>query len=170
MLKKIIKLLKTLNGNSHPGEIAHAICLALLLGLIPKNNALFYVVTVFCLFMRINKITFVLMTTVFSLLGHLIDPFLDNLGWWILNLNFLKPVFSSLLEVPFLGFTRFNNTIVAGALITGIVLYIPLYWISRLIIWFLRAKIIPLVRKSKLILALSKLPFIKKIASLSASV
>lgn len=170
MLKKIIGLLKALNSNSHPGEIAHAICLALVLGLIPKNNALFYIVTVFCLFIRINKITFILMTTVFSLLGHLIDPMLDTIGWWFLNLSFLKPTFSALLEIPFVGFTRFNNTIVAGALVTGLVLYIPLYWLSRFLIWFLRAKLVPVMRKTKFIVAITKIPLIKKIADISASV
>ncbi|MCR5188416.1 MAG: TIGR03546 family protein [Treponema sp.] len=170
MLKKIIGLLKALNGNSHPGEIAHAICLALVLGLIPKNNALFYIVTVFCLFIRINKIAFVLMTTVFSLLGHLIDPMLDTIGWWFLNLEFLKPAFSAMLEIPFVGFTHFNNTIVAGAIVTGLVLYIPLYWLSRLLIWGLRAKLIPILRKTKLLMAISKIPLIQKIMDISASV
>ena len=56
MLKFLVKLLKALNSNSHPGEIAHAVCLGMLLGFLPKNNIFWYVITVFVLFMRINKL------------------------------------------------------------------------------------------------------------------
>ncbi len=170
MLKKIISLLKALNSNSHPGEIAHAVSLALILGLIPKNNILFYIVTVFCLFIRINKGAFIIFTTIFSLLSHIVDPSLDAVGWWFLHLDFLKPTFAALLEVPFVGFTHFNNTIVAGAIVSGLVLYIPLYWISRLIIWAFRSKLIPIMRKTKFIVALSKVPLIKKISEITEEV
>jgi len=67
-------------------------------------------------------------------------------------------------------YKRFNNTIVAGALVTGLVLYIPLYWLSRFLIWFLRAKLVPVMRKTKFIVAITKIPLIKKIADISASV
>ena len=170
MFKKLINLLKALNSNSHPGEIAHAVCLALLLGLIPKNNIIFYIVTIFCLFIRINKGAFILFTAIFSMLSHLFDPTLDAIGWWFLHISFLEPVFANLLEVPFVGFTHFNNTIVAGAIVSGLILYIPLYWLSRLAIWGIRSKLIPLMRKTKFIVALSKVPLIKKISKISAEV
>ena len=167
MLKKLINLLKALNGNSHPGEIAHAVCLALILGLLPKDNALWYIVAVFCLFIRINKGAYILFTALFSLIAHFADPLLDTVGWWFLNLEFLKSAFSALLEIPFVGFTKFNNTIAAGAIITGLVLYIPVYWLSRGIISFCRVKLTPMVRKTKIVAVLAKVPLIKKVAELS---
>ena len=167
MLKKIINLLKALNSNSHPGEIAHAVSLALLLGLIPKNNALFYIVTVFCLFIRINKAAFVIFTAIFSLLAHFADPMLDTIGWYVLNLDFLRPALSSLLEIPFVGFTRLNNTIVAGGLVAGLLLYIPSYALARLLVWAIRSKLTPIARKTKFVTVMSKLPLVKKIADIS---
>ena len=165
MLKLLIKILKSLNGNSHPGEIAHAVSLALLMGLMPKTNALFYLVTVFCLFIRINKAAFILLTLLFSMLTSVTDPILDSVGWWVLNLECLKPVFAALLEIPFVGFTMFNYTIVMGALVCGILLYIPAYGLGRLFVWLFRAKIIPVVRKAKIIMILSKIPLVQKIAN-----
>lgn len=168
MLKFIVKLLKALNSNSHPGEIAHAVCLGMLLGFLPKNNIFWYVITVFVLFMRINKGALVLSTLGFSLLAPLFDPLFDNVGYWFLTLPKLEGAFAWLLDIPFVGFTKFNNTIASGSLICGLILYIPLYVIARLFVWLMRNKLVPLLRKTKFVLVLSKIPLVKKIAALAA--
>lgn len=49
MISYIAKLLKSLNTNSHPGEIAHAVAIGVLLGFMPKDNALWYLLFVFFL-------------------------------------------------------------------------------------------------------------------------
>ena len=100
MLKFIIKLLKALNSNSHPGEIAHAVCLGMLLGFLPKNNIFWFIITVFVLFMRINKGALVLCTLAFSLLAPLLDPLFDTVGYWFLTLPALEPAFVFLLDIP----------------------------------------------------------------------
>ena len=50
MLKFIVKLLKALNSNSHPGEIAHAVCLGMLLGFLPKKQHFLVYYYSFCSF------------------------------------------------------------------------------------------------------------------------
>lgn len=168
MLKFIVKLLKALNSNSHPGEIAHAVCLGMLLGFLPKNNIFWYIITVFILFMRINKGALVLSTLGFSLLAPLFDSLFDTVGYWFLTLPALEPTFTWLLDIPFVGFTKFNNTIVSGALLCGLAIYIPLYIIARLFVWFIRNKLVPVLRKTKFIVAISKVPLVKKMAALAA--
>ena len=91
MLKFIVKFLKALNSNSHPGEIAHAVCLGMLLGFLPKDNIFWYIITVFVLFMRINKGALVLSTLGFSLLAPLFDSLFDSVGYWFLTLPALEP-------------------------------------------------------------------------------
>ena len=164
MLKFIVKFLKALNSNSHPGEIAHAVCLGMLLGFLPKNNIFWYIITVFVLFMRINKGALVLSTLGFSLLA----PLFDNVGYWFLTLPALEPTFAWLLDIPFVGFTKFNNSIASGSLLCGLVLYIPLYVIARLLVWLMRNKVVPVLRKTKFIVAISKIPLVKKMAALAA--
>ena len=168
MLKSIVKLLKALNSNSHPGEIAHAVCLGMLLGFLPKNNIFWYIITVFVLFMRINKGAMVLSTLGFSLLAPLFDPIFDQVGYWFLTLPQLEPAFAWLLDIPFVGFTNFNNTIASGSLLCGLILYIPLYIISRLLVWLMRNKIVPVLRKTKFVVVLSKVPLVKKMAAIAA--
>ena len=168
MLKFLVKLLKALNSNSHPGEIAHAVCLGMLLGFLPKNNIFWYVITVFVLFMRINKGALVLCTLAFSLLAPLFDPVFDSVGYWFLTLPSLEPTFAKLLDIPFVSFTKFNNTIACGSLLCGLVLYIPLYIIVRLIIWLMRNKLVTILRKTKVIVVLSKFPLVQKVSALIA--
>lgn len=166
MLKFLVKLLKALNSNSHPGEIAHAVCLGMLLGFLPKNNIFWYVITVFVLFMRINKGALVLCTLGLSLLAPLFDPVFDSVGYWFLTLPSLEPTFAKLLDIPFVSFTKFNNTIACGSLLCGLVLYIPLYIIVRLFIWLMRNKLVPILRKAKVIVVLSKVPLVQKVSAL----
>lgn len=167
MLKAIIRFFKALNSNVHPGEIAHAVCLGMILGFMPKTNALWYILTVFFLFVRINKGSFILFTFLFSLLAPVLDNLFDTIGWWFLNIEKLRPFFSWLLDIPFVGFTRFNNTIVMGSLLVSLVLYIPVYWLIRLFLKYWRAFLAPAVRKTKLVVYLSKLPLIVKIGEMS---
>lgn len=162
MLKKLIKLLKAINSNVHPGAIAHAVCMGAILGFMPKTNALWYILTVFFLFVRINKPALVLFTFLFSFAAPLADPLFDKLGYWFLTMPGLIPFFSKLVEIPFLNFTHFNATIVAGSLIFSIILYIPLYVLVRCFIKLWRTVLSPMFRKMKLVTYISKIPLIKK--------
>ena len=168
MLKYILKLFKALNSNSHPGEIAHAICLGLLLGFLPKGNLLWILAFIFIFFVRINKGAWFLMILVASLLTDVLDPFFDTVGWYVLHLPSLTPVFSTLLEIPFVGFTQFNNTIVMGSLVVGLGVYIPVYILSRILIMVWRKFAVPVISQSKLVKALYKMPLISKIAKLAS--
>ena len=169
MLKFIVKFLKALNSNSHPGEIAHAVSFGVLLGLMPKTNIFWYIITVFVIFMRINKGALVLSTLIVTLLAPFFDPLLDSLGYWFLTLPKLEPIFADLLDIPFVGYTKFNNTIAMGSLLCGLILYIPVYIIARVIVWLMRNKLVPILRKTKLITALSNAKFVKKIADIAAA-
>ena len=169
MLKFIVKFLKALNSNSHPGEIAHAVSFGVLLGLMPKTNIFWYIITVFVIFMRINKGALVLSTLIVTLLAPFFDPLLDSLGYWFLTLPKLEPIFADLLDIPFVGYTKFNNTRAMGSLLCGLILYIPVYIIARVIVWLMRNKLVPILRKTKLITALSNAKFVKKIADIAAA-
>jgi len=166
MFKNILKFLKSLNSNSHPGEIAHAVCLGMILGFMPKDNAFWYVLTIFFLFMRINRGSLILFTFLFALLAPSLDNVFDSIGYNFLTIEKLAPVFRTLLDIPFVAFTKFNNSIVMGSFIISLIAYIPVYILSRIFIKYWRAFLAPAVRKSRLITLLSKLPLIKKIGDM----
>ena len=117
MLKKIIKFFKALNSNSKPSELANALCLGIMLGFIPKNNALWFLIFIIFCFVRINKGLYFVAMIVASQFAWLLDSKFDSIGFYILNYAPLTKTFSMLIDIPFVGFTKFNNTIVMGSFI-----------------------------------------------------
>ncbi|MCR4734480.1 MAG: TIGR03546 family protein [Treponema sp.] len=163
MLKAIINFFKALNSNAHPSEIAHSFALGMILGFMPKNNALWYILTVLFFFLRINRGALIIMTLIFSMLAPLLDPLFDTIGYAFLNIEFFEPVFRQMLEIPFVGFTKFNNTIVSGSLLFALFMYVPVFMLSKVSVKGWRAKLAPALRKTKIIKVISKLPLVKKI-------
>ena len=86
MLKKLLSLLKAFNGNVNPGEIAHAFACGAILGLMPKNNLLWYLVMVFILFVRINKPAYLIMILVGAGVSPAFDGLFDSIGWRLFTL------------------------------------------------------------------------------------
>ncbi|MBM7023922.1 TIGR03546 family protein [Treponema sp. Marseille-Q4523] len=164
MIGYIVKLFRALNSNSKPSEIANALCLGLILGFMPKNNLLWYLLVVLSLFVRINKGAYLIAMALGALAAPLLDPLFDRMGYAVLTFAPLEPVFSYLLDVPFVGFTRFNNTIVCGSLLFGIVCYVPLFIIAIVLIKQWRTVIAGAIKNSKIGKAISALPIISKIA------
>ena len=168
MLKQLVKLLKALNSNRNPSEIAHACCMGIMLGFMPKDNALWFILFVFFLFVRVNKPCYLVVTALMSLLAWHIDPLFDDIGYKILTIPQLGGFFGTILEIPFVGFTRFNNSIVMGSLAVSLVLYIPVFVCMRMLVLLLRKKIAPNFADSAVMKTMSKLPILKKIIDLAA--
>lgn len=167
MIRYIVKMFRALNANANPGEIAHAVSIALLLAFLPKNNLLWYILFVFFLFVRINKGAYFLLLILFSMCASAFDPIFDSVGYKILTLPALEGTFSTLIEIPFAGFTRFNNTIVMGSLICGIILYIPAYIAGRAFVKIWRTVIASRIRKNPVMKAFYKLPLVDKFRNLT---
>ena len=170
MIGYIVKLFRALNSNSKPSEIANALCLGLILGFMPKNNLLWYLLVVLFLFVRINKGAYLIAMALGALAAPLLDPLFDRMGYAVLTFAPLEPVFSYLLDVPFVGFTRFNNTIVCGSLLFGIVCYVPLFIIAIVLIKQWRTVIAGAIKNSKIGKAISALPIISKIAAKASEI
>lgn len=167
MIKYISRLIKSLNANAHPGDIAHAMSLGLLLALVPKTNLLWLFLFVLILFVRINKGAFFLSLILFSLLVPFADVPVERLGYLVLSLPFLEPLYTTLYQTPFIGLTRFNNTMVAGGLLAGIVLYLPMYGLTRVLLSLYREKWQPAITGSKLYKMIMKIPLINTLKKLS---
>lgn len=167
MLKKLIKLLKAFSGNVNPGEIAHAFACGAILGLMPKNNLLWYLVFVFILFVRINKPAYLLMIIIGAAVSPAFDGLFDSVGYSFLTIPALSGIFGNLLDIPFVAFTKFNNTVVMGSFLCSLIVYIPLYFLARFLIFVWRKYAADFIRNSKIIKVVNKIPLIAKIASMA---
>lgn len=170
MLSYIIKLLKALGANSKPSQIANSFCIGFILGVMPKNNLLWWLVFVFFVFVRINKAGYFIMMLLGAFISPYLDPTFHKIGEFVLTYEPLVPVYSKLLEIPFVGFTRFNNTIVCGSLVAGIIAYIPLYIFMLVFIWVWRKWIAPFFNRSKVVKMFFQLPLVRKLTSKLAEI
>lgn len=163
MFKYIKSFFLALNANAHPGDIAHGVSLGLWLALVPRANLLWVFMFFFFLFVRVNKGSFFLTLILTSFLVPFFDVTVEDLGFWALSLNFMEPVYTTLYQTPFVGLTRFNNTMVAGGLLSGIITYLPVYFLFSYIIIIYRKNIQPMIANSKAAKIFVQLPLIKQI-------
>ncbi len=167
MLQALSKLLSALSSNRAPGEIAHAFACGMLLGFMPKTNLLWYILFVLIFFLRIQRATLTLTLLVAALLTPLLDPYFDSVGYWVLTQESLIPTYIKLLNIPFVAFTKFNNTVVMGSLICSLCAYIPFYAIARLLVFLWRKYLADGIRKSKLANIMRQIPLIQKLISMA---
>lgn len=170
MLSYIIKFLKALGANSKPSQIANSFCIGFILGVLPKNNLLWWLVFVFFMFVRINKAGYFIMMLLGAFISPYLDPTFHKIGEFVLTYEPLVPVYSKLLEIPFVGFTRFNNTIVCGSLVGGLLAYLPLYIFMLVFIWVWRKWIAPFFNRSKVVKMFFQLPLVRKLTSKLAEI
>lgn len=166
MLKAIAKLLGAISSNTRPGAIAHAVSCGVLLGFMPKDNLLWYILFIFILFMNIQRGAYALSILLGAAFTVFLDPLFDSVGYSILTVESMKPYYASLLDIPFVAFTKFNNTVVMGSFVCGVAAYIPLYVLARLFVWAWRKYLAEKVRKLKIAAVLKNIPLVEKIAGM----
>lgn len=121
-LRQYLKIL-----NEAPVEqISLGVVLGMFLGLLPLSiNSV--IIGFFLMALKTERRSGVLSALLFGLLGGLIDPLAHVLGYWALvQLGFLKPVWTALYNMPLMAFSGFNNTIVMGNTLLGLLLIVPL--------------------------------------------
>lgn len=166
LLKWILNLFKVLNSNKDPGEIAAGFSFGIMLVLIPGGNLLWAALFILGFFTRLNLMTAFVFLGLGKLIVPLIDPFLDNIGFYILTLNWLNHFFTKLYSLPLIPFTAFNNTIVMGGFITAVVLALPLWFLFRSFIILYRKNIRDKLKNTKFARYIMKLPIAGKISGM----
>lgn len=158
MLTMLAKLLKALNSESAPGQIALAFALAVIVGLTPLMSFHNVIVLLLAFILRINLSAFFLGVAFFSGLGYLIDPYSVKLGESLLQNPDLVPTWTELYQNDWWRMTAFNNTLTLGGLLLSLVAFIPVFIISRILVniyrdkllaWFEKLKISKILKASK---------------------
>lgn len=120
-----------LKANANSKQIALGVALGMLLGLIPKGNLIAIAFTTLLFASRVHLGAAVLSSIGFSWVGLLLDPLADRLGGALLTWGPLQPLLAGLYELPLAPWTHFNNTVVFGSLILGLLAFYPVYRGSR---------------------------------------
>jgi uncharacterized protein (TIGR03546 family) len=170
MIKGIAQFIAALNGNLKRGQIAAGFAWGILFGLIPAGNFFWILFFIISFFFRHHHGTKILVMAIIKVLFFVIYPLTDLLGWEILHREEFQGLFITLYNMPFVPFTKFNNTLVAGGIAAGLVLWIPAYFLVRALIPAYRQKVAPRIRNSKIVRHITAAPLISTLLKTVATV
>ncbi len=159
----LAKILVAINSNQRAGEIAAGIALGFLLALIPAGNLLWWLILILTLFLKINLAAELLALALFKLIAPLLDGLLHSIGISVLTAPALQGIFTSLYNIHLAPFTRFNNSIVMGGFIAGILMLAPLYLLFRWLVRLYRKTLRDRIANSKLVKAFQRFPIVSTI-------
>ncbi len=165
IIRFIAKLLALLNSNRKPFQIGAGIAFGLFLALLPAANLAFAAVVLVVFLVRVHLGITLVAFLLFSLIVPAFDGLLNDLGFWLLSIPALQDLYSRVYEMPIVPLTRFNNTLVAGSLLSGIVLWAPVALLSMLLVNLYRKHIHARIVNSKLVKAFMATPFAQRVAA-----
>ena len=163
MISIIAKLFVALNSNSRPSELASGIAFGFWLALIPGGNLLWTALFIIAFLLKHNLAALLLSLGLFRLTMPLFDPLLDSLGGRILEIETLRPLFTSLNNTPLLPYSSFNNTLVMGGFIMGLICWVPLFFLFIKLVGIYRKKAAHRFAESKFVKTLKKIPLLSKL-------
>ncbi|GJQ20262.1 MAG: hypothetical protein HBSIN02_06170 [Bacteroidia bacterium] len=127
-LQIISNVFKVLRAGQTPRQVAAGFTLGSIAGFSPfltlQGILLWFVILLF----DVNLSAAILAFTLASLVAYLFDPAFHELGYMLLvNTEPLRPLWTWLYNAPLAPLTRFNNTVVMGGMVGGILLAPVIY-------------------------------------------
>lgn len=147
MLKQVIVIFQT---DISPNQVAWGFALGAILGLVP-NMFMKLVLFIIIMMFRVNVSAAFIAWAIYEILSFALDPLFDIIGYQILNISFLNAFYTWLYNLPVVPFTKFNNTVVMGSLIVGVILIIPNMIIAKKLLVYYRTHLREKVSKWKIV-------------------
>ncbi|MBQ2219499.1 MAG: TIGR03546 family protein, partial [Elusimicrobia bacterium] len=104
---------------------------------------------------RVNISAAFIAWAVYEILSFALDPLFYIFGYYLLNISSLNSFYTYLYNLPVVPFTKFNNTVVMGSLVVGIILIIPNMIIAKKLLVYYRTHLREKVSKWKIVKILS---------------
>ena len=155
LLKLIQSLVGALHSEGTPGQLAAGIVLGSFLGLTPLINVHNAVIFALLVLLNVSFAGGMLGWALFVPIGFLLDPLFDWIGHGLLLAPSLRPMWTSLYNMPIMPLTNFNNTVVLGSVVFALVFAIPLFFALRRAVARYRETVGARVRQSKFYRALT---------------
>jgi uncharacterized protein (TIGR03546 family) len=102
-------------------------------GIVPKDNLTACFLATLLLTLRVNLTTAAFAGLFFAWIGWLADGSLDAFGQAILEHESTYPLWNGFFALPWAGWTKLDNTVVAGSLAIGLLAAGPVYLVTRLL-------------------------------------
>lgn len=130
IVKLISSIRKAIAGRKHPSQMAWAVAMGVLLGMIPHGNLAAIVLILFVLLLQVNHAMVALVGVALTFFAPKLDPQFDALGRWVLEQPQVNQTMTAAWQLPGVPWTDLNNTVVMGSLLIGLASIVPTFLIS----------------------------------------
>ena len=131
ILRSLRLLFKALVIESTPTQMSYGLALGVMLGLVPKGNLLAIVLGFMVAAMRVNLAIVACAAVAITFASSSLDSTFDRVGVCVLGHPSLRSFWEAVYDTPMMPWTDFNNSIVMGSFICGLLLIWPVHRISR---------------------------------------
>jgi uncharacterized protein (TIGR03546 family) len=150
LLKQLFSFFKLLNSDTGTNQLASGLAIGVILGFSPFLSLQTFLVIFLTFFFRIQLGAAFISAFFFKLIAYMIDPAADHLGRAILESEALRPTFQTLYNMPIIPLTRFNNSIVMGSGLVGLILSVPLFFVFKKLIIKYRLTVVERFKQTKI--------------------
>ena len=154
ILKFLQSLIKELNSDGTPGQVAAGMALGLCLGFSPIASLHNLVVVAIAMLTTVSFPGFMLGWFVAVPVGFMLDPVFHRVGMALLLDDRLAPLFTWIVNTPVVSLSRLNNSIVLGSLVCWVLALVPSYFVLKLLVARYRAHIYARLEKLRLFQAI----------------
>ena len=112
-----------------PHQIALAIAFGVMLGLVPKENLIAFVLVLTLFLLRCNLGFGILAAALVSILTPRLDAGVNLLGSKLLANASVIDLETTLYHYPLIAWTSLNNTLVLGSVVVGVIAFLPVYMV-----------------------------------------
>lgn len=132
IIKLVQSLVKALNSEGTPAQVAAGIAVGSCLGLTPILNLHNLLIVAAILFFRVSVPGAMLGWMIFTPVGFLLDPAFDWFGSALLmDAEGLRAVWAAAYNTPVVALANPTNTIVVGSFVGWILLALPIFFLAR---------------------------------------
>jgi uncharacterized protein (TIGR03546 family) len=132
IIKLVQGLVKALNSEGTPGQVAAGMAVGACLGLTPLMSLHNLLVVLAILFFRVSVPGAMLGWLIFTPVGFLLDPIFDQVGRALLmDAGGLREVWATAYNTPVIALANPTNTIVVGSVVGWMVLAVPIFFLAR---------------------------------------
>lgn len=132
IIKFVQGLVKALNSEGTPGQVAAGIAIGACLGLTPLVSFHNLLIVGTILFFRVSVPGSTLGWLVFTPVGFALDPLFDLVGTRLIaDTSMLRGLWTYLYNAPVLALGNPTNTIVVGSVVVWAVSVIPIFFAAR---------------------------------------
>jgi uncharacterized protein (TIGR03546 family) len=132
IVKLVQSLVRALNSEGTPGQVAAGMAMGACLGLTPLLNLHNLLIVGVILFFRVSVPGAMLGWIILTPVGFLLDPAFDALGTALLvDSAGLEGVWGTAYNTPVVALANPTNTIVVGSFVGWMILAVPIYFAAR---------------------------------------